>query len=213
MADILNDFVKDCYKIGKGHAEIRAILLESGWARGQIDEVLDRFVDTAYPVAVPKPAPFASPRLVFLNVIYFLVLFLSIFNVGGMLFNFLDYYLPDGLQGIHSFYSFSQFEEAIRTKMAMIACCVPLVWWISRLISKSVYETGQRHLMVRLKGIYFTMFVGVCVMLATAITFIYFFLSGELGLRFILKVLIVTLINIGVFVVYRSELRQAEEVA
>ncbi len=92
MPEALIDFVKDCYKAGKTHNEIRNVLKEAGWADEQIDEALGRFVDRAFPVAIPKSIVFASPRLVFLNIFYFLVLYLSIYNVVAMLFTFLDHY-------------------------------------------------------------------------------------------------------------------------
>ena len=211
MAQALIDFVKDCYKAGKGHSEIRSILTDTGWATEQIDEALAQFVDKPYPVAIPKPIVFASPRLVFLNIFYFLVLYLSIYDVVAVLFTFLDYYLPDGLgRMLGAFYTSRPIGEAIRTYLAIIICCVPLVWWSSRMISRAMEETKQRIPRIRLKLIYLTMFIGACVMLGNAICFVYYFLSGELGLRFILKVLILTALTVGLFAYYRAEIKQTE---
>ena len=211
MAEALIDFVKDCYKAGKGHSEIRTTLKDTGWATEQIDEALGQFVDKAYPVAIPRPVVFASPRLVFLNIFYFLVLYLSVYDVVAMLFTFLDYYLPDGLGRMQgAFYSSRPIGEAIRTYLATVICCVPLVWWSSRIISKAMEETKQRIPRIRLKLIYLTMFIGACVMLGNGICFIYYFLSGELGLRFVLKVLILTALTIGLFAYYRAEIKQTE---
>jgi hypothetical protein len=211
MSDTLLDFVKDCYKAGKSHSEIRAVLLETGWAIEQVDDALSRYVNRSFPVAIPKPIVFASPRLVFLNIFYFLVLYLSIYDVVAILFTFLDYYLPDGLgrrAGI--FYSSSSIGEAMRIYLATIICCVPLVWWSSRIISKAMEETKQRIPRIRLKLIYLTMFIGACVMLSNAICFIYYFLSGELGLRFIIKVAILSALTLGLFTFYRLEIVQTE---
>ena len=91
------DFVKDCCKAGKSHNEIKAVLLETGWSTEQVDDVLGRFVDRTFPIAIPRPIDFASPRLVFLNIFYFLVLYLSNYSLVATLFTFLDQYLPDGL--------------------------------------------------------------------------------------------------------------------
>ncbi len=54
MSEALIDFIKDCYKAGKTHKEIGAILKETGWAQEQIDEALGQFVDRAFPVASPS---------------------------------------------------------------------------------------------------------------------------------------------------------------
>jgi len=211
MSDTLIDFVKDCYKAGKSHNEIKAVLLETGWSTEQVDDVLGRFVDCSFPIAIPRPIVFASPRLVFLNIFYFLVLYLSIYNVVATLFTFLDKYLPDGLGRMAgAFYSSRSIGEAIRSYLARIICCVPLVWWSSRIISKAMEETKQRIPRIRLKLIYLTMFIGACVMLGNAICFIYYFLSGELGLRFMIKVAILSTLTLGLFTFYRVEIKQTE---
>ena len=78
------------------------------------------------------------------------------------------------------------------------------------MISRAMEETKQRIPRIRLKLIYLTMFIGACVMLGNAICFVYYFLSGELGLRFILKVLILTALTVGLFAYYRAEIKQTE---
>lgn len=211
MSEALIEFVKESCKAGKSHAEIRSVLKDAGWADEQIGEALERFVDRPFPVAIPRSIVFASPRLVFLNIFYFLVLYLSIYNVVAILFTFLDYYLPDGLgrnQG--AFYSYRPLGEAIRWYLATIICCIPIVWWSSRVINKAMDETKQRIPRIRLKLIYLTMFIGACVMLGNATCFIYYFLSGELGLRFIIKVAILSTLVIGIFAFYRLEIKQTE---
>ena len=211
MSDTLIDFVKDCCKVGKSHKEIKAVLLETGWSTEQVDDVLGRFVDSSFPIAIPRPIVFASPRLVFLNIFYFLVLYLSVYNVVATLFTFLDQYLPDGLGRMAgAFYSSRSIGEAIRTYLATIICCVPLVWWSWRIISKAMEETKQRIPRIRLKLIYLTMFIGACVMLGNAICFIYYFLSGELGHRFMIKVAILSMVTLGLFTFYRVEIKQTE---
>jgi Domain of unknown function (DUF5671) len=212
MSDTLIDFVKDCCKAGKSHTEIKAVLLETGWSTEQVDDALVRFVDRTFPIAIPRPIVFASPRLVFLNIFYFLVLYLSNYSVVATLFTFLDQYLPDGLgRFAGAFYSSSlSIGEAIRTYLAIIICCVPLVWWSSRIISKAMEETKQRIPRIRLKLIYLTMFIGACVMLGNAICFTYYFLSGEIGFRFMIKVAILSTLTLGLFTFYRVEIKQTE---
>lgn len=214
MADALIDFIKDSYKVGKTHNEIRAVLTETGWSTDQIEDALGRFVDRSFPVAIPRPAIFASPRLVFLNIFYFLVLYLSIYNVVATLFTFLDYYLPDGLGRMQgAFYSTHSVGEKIRGYLATIICCIPLVWWSNRVITRAMEETQQRIPRIRLKLIYLTIFVGACVMLGNSVCLIYYFLSGELGLRFIIKVAILSTLTLGLFAFYRLEIKQTESKA
>jgi hypothetical protein len=214
MTDSLIEFIKDSYKVGKTHTDIRAVLLQTGWAKEQVDEALDRFVDHPFPVAIPRSVVFASPRLIFLNIFYFLVLYLSIYNVVATLFTFLDHYLPDGLGRTNgAFYSRTSIGESIRWYLAMIVCCVPLVWWSNRVITNAIAETKQRIPQMRLRLIYLTMFIGACVLLGNAICLIYYFLSGELGLRFTIKVSILTFLILGLHAYYRVEIKQTEKEA
>jgi hypothetical protein len=129
-----------------------------------------------------------------------------------MLFTFLDYYLPDGLGRMHGtfYHSYRPIGEAIRWYLATIICCVPLGWWSSRIIRKAIEETKQRIPRIRLTLIYLTMFVGSCVLLGNATSFIYYFLSGELGMRFIIKILILSALVLGLFASYRIEIKQTE---
>lgn len=211
MSEVLHEFIKDCTKAGKTHADIRSILLETGWATEQVSEALERYVDRAYAVAIPRPIVFASPRLVFLNVFYFLVLYLSIYSTVSLLFTFLDHYLPDGLgQAPDTLSGYRPIGDAIRWNIASILCLVPLVAWSARIIRQAIAETKQRIPRIRLKLIYLTIFIGACVMLGNVTCFLYYFLSGELGLRFMLKVMILSTLVAGLFASYRVEIKQTE---
>lgn len=211
MSDSLIEFVKDSCKAGKSHDEIRAVLKDAGWANEQISEVLGRFADLDFPVAIPKPLIFASPRLTAINVFHFAVLYLSIYSVVAITFTFLDRYLPDGMGRTGgTFFSERSIGESIRWYLAEIICCVPLVWFTSRVIRKAMIETNQRIPIIRLKLIYFTMFVGAIVLLANGMSLVYYFLSGELGLRFMIKVTILTALVLGVFAYYRPEVKHIE---
>lgn len=215
MTEALNEFVKDARKAGKSFSEIRTVLVQSGWEQEQIEDSLGRFVETDFPVAVPKAVVFASPRLFFLNLFHFLVLYVSVYNVASTLFTFLDYYLPDGLgRTAGLFYSrYYTIGDAIRDNLAAIIICVPLVYLSHRAVTAAMAETKQRIPRIRLKLIYLTMFIGACVMVGNGICFVYYFLSGELGLRFMIKVAILTALTLGLFACYRVEIKQTESKA
>ena len=209
--EALIEFIKESCKAGKSHADIRAVLIESGWSEAQVDEALGQYVDKPFPVAIPKPVVFASPRLVFLNIFYFLVLYLAVYDVVAILFTFLDYYLPDGLGRMHgAFRGSSSIGESLRSYLATVICCVPLVWWSNGAITKAIAETRQRIPKIRLKLVYLTMFIGACVLLGNGICFVYYFLSGELGMRFLIKVVILTAVVAGLFSYYEIEIKQTE---
>lgn len=212
MSEELKNFVKDCYKAGKSHSEIEEVLKEAGWDNALVSEALGRFEDRDFPVAIPKYVVFASPRLVFLNLFYFLVLYLCIYNVVSMLFTFLDYNLPDGVQQMRGSYykSHRPIGESLRWYLSMVICTLPLVWWSSRIIKNAFMNTKQRIPRIRLILVYLTMFFGACVMLGNVACFINYFLSGELGLRFIIKVLILSSLVAGLYVYFKIEINETE---
>ena len=212
MDEAITEFVKDACKAGETRESIEDALRDAGWDDEQIKEALAKFHYKKFPVAIPKPKAYSSPRIVALNVFYFLVLYMSVYSVIAILFTFLDYYLPDGLgRWRGSFYGYDPIGEQIRGYLATVICCIPLVYFSNRIVLKAIEQSRQGIPRVRLKLIYFTMFVGACVMLGNAICFIYYFLSGELGMRFIIKVCILSTLIAGLFAYYRAEIRESEE--
>ncbi len=89
----LDLFIQESIKHGKSFEEIKRVLLEAGWQKHQIRSGLETYYLTKYPIAVPKPKPFISPRLFFLYLLYFLMLYLVVYNTVSLLFICLNYYL------------------------------------------------------------------------------------------------------------------------
>ena len=69
---------------------------------------------------------------------------------------------------------------------------------------------GKRLSAVRRWLTYLTLFIAACVLVGDLITLVHAFLSGELTLRFALKVGVVALIAGGIFGWYLWDLRQEE---
>lgn len=211
-SDVLVEFVKDARKAGKNLAETREVLIQSGWEPARVSEALSRFVDRDFPVAVPKPIVYASPRLTFLNLFHFLVLYLSTYHVVATLFTLLDFYLPDGLgRRIGFFYNYGSIGEALRDHIAVIVVGVPLVYLSNIVIQAAIFETKQAIPQIRLKLIYLTMFIGACVMLGNGICFVHYFLAGELSIRFMIKLGILSLLALAGFVFFKLETKDTEK--
>lgn len=211
MSHTLVEFIKDSCRAGKTHDDIRSVLKEGGWPDEEVEGALRKFVDRDYPVAIPKPVIFASPRLIFLNLFHFVVLYLATYDVIALLFTFLDYYMPDGLGRMQgAFYSSHPIGEAMRTNLAIVICTVPLVWLTSVVINRAIRSSKQPIPRIRLNLIYLTLFIGACVMLGNGVCFVNYFLSGELGARFLIKVAILTATTLGFFFYYKYETQEAE---
>ena len=210
----LDIFIRDATKAGKKLDDIKAALAEAGWDEARINAACANYVPSDFPVAVPRPQTFASPRLFFLNLFFFVLLYLVIYNVIAILFTMLDYYLPDPSGWVQSGYFATHSDsiaEAVQDNLSIIIVSTPLLFVTQRTIAKAMQMTKQAIPRIRLMLVYFTMFVGAVIILANASTFAYFVLRGELTLRFILKVAILTITVFGVYFYYRGELKQDED--
>ncbi len=208
----LDIFIKDSVKAGKKLDEIKSILFQAGWDEKHVNDSLGYFYPAEYPVAVPYPKTFASPRLFFLNLFSFLLLYLLAYNVVAILFSMLDHYLPDGLGQYKTgaFYEES-VKDAIHGYLAVILVAVPMLYITHRILTKAMQMTKQAIPRIRLMLIYLTLFAGACIILCNACLFVSYFLKGELSLRFVIKISILSVIVIGFYMYYRGALKQDEQ--
>lgn len=214
MSATLLDFVKDASRLGKSREEINAVLKTAGWPEDQLAAFWSKYSDAPFPVPVPKPTVYASPRLTMLNLFFFIVLYITIYSALSILFTILDYNLPDGrgqMRGIY--YSSQPIADAIRGYLAAIFVSAPLVYFTSRQLNKSMVAIGQFIHGTRLKLMNLSLLIAALVILCNFISFSYYFLSGELSIRFILKVLILTATSAGIYYFFKPEIAAFEKKA
>ena len=212
MSQVLDDFIKNSFQAGKTRQEINSALLKAGWQSEQLDPVWASYHNQDFPVPVPMPRAYVSPRYAMLNLFFFLILLMTIWAGDSILFTFLDYYLPDGLgrrQGLY--YSTQSIGESLRHYLATLIVCAPLLVMVGRFISRTAMQGTQSTPPIRLKLIYIMFFLAAFVMLTDFILFVYYFLSGELGIRFILKVAVCSVTALGLYYFYKPETGSAEK--
>jgi hypothetical protein len=214
MSAALLDFVKDASRLGKGRDEINTALKTAGWPEDQLNAFWSKYHSMAFPIPVPKPTVYASPRLTTLNIFYFVVLYITVYAAIDIMFTFLDYHLPDGNGNMRGwYYSSMPIAEKIRHSLAAIIACVPLLYISNRALQKGMQTTGQFIHGTRLKLRNLTLFVAAIITLFDVIAFIYYFLSGELGLRFIIKVIILSAVSFGTYFYFKPEMAAFEKKA
>lgn len=214
MSAALHDFVKDASRLGKNRDDINAALKAAGWPEDQLSAFWNKYSDAPFPIPVPKPTLYASPRLTTLNLFYFFVLYISIYAAIDIVFTILDYHLPDGRGNMRGwYYSTAPLADQIRHSLAAIIASVPLVYFTNRALQRGIASTGQFIHGTRLKLMNLTLFVAAVISLFDVIGFIYYFLSGELGLRFILKVLVLTTVSVATYLYFKPEMAAFEKKA
>jgi hypothetical protein len=202
-------FVKEALNSGASKADIDKALAEAGWPRHQISNALDMYSEVEFPVPVPVPKAHFSARDTFLYLVMFGMLYVSAYNLGSLLFQFVNLAFPDA--------AFEQYREysgaRIRFSISALIVAFPVFLLISTIIARQINrEPAQRLSAIRRWLTYLTLAISSCVIAGDLIYLFNSFLSGELTMRFVLKVLIVGGISGGIFYYYLSEARNDDRI-
>ncbi|QQR68605.1 MAG: hypothetical protein IPI58_07080 [Alphaproteobacteria bacterium] len=200
---------------GLSEDKIAEALAAAGWPQTAIKETMARYhFQPSFPLAVPRPGTFSSPRISVLNVFSFALLYTIIHASVSILFTILDRYLPDGLgQYGRGYYYSTDLAAAIRDQFAILIVALPSFFGIERARQKNAKRLRQAMPRLRLWLINLTSLLGWSVLFCMACGTVYYFLDGELGVRFLLKLAILAMIVLGSNLYYRLEVRKAEESA
>lgn len=202
-------FVKEALSSGASKADTEKALIEAGWPNDQITNALAAFSDTKFLIPVPVPKVHLSARDTFLYLVMFGMLYLSAYNLGNLFFQFVNLALPDP-----AFQQYAQYSNArIRFSISALVVAFPIFLFISSMIAKQVQnEPAQRLSAIRRWLTYLTLAIASCIIAGDLIYLLNNLLSGELTLRFVLKVLIVGSLTSSIFFYYLSEIRNDDRV-
>ena len=197
--DELLRFVRDAMRQGIPQTEIREVLLEAGWGDPQIRRALARF--RVSPFGFPVPSPRVSePREAFIYLILFATMYLSAFNLGHLVFQFIDQVFP----GAYSI----PFDRAIRWPTSVLIVALPVFFCLTRVTNRAVgTDPGRRDSQVRRILTYLTLILSSFVLIGVLTSIVYNFLGDALTARFVLKALTAGLIAGGVFGYYLKDVR------
>ncbi|MEK7516638.1 MAG: DUF5671 domain-containing protein [Patescibacteria group bacterium] len=151
----------------------------------------------------------ASPRDVFLHLFAIVTLYISAFSFGRLIFDYINLFLPDALE-MGQYHAPARYSyQSMRWSIAALIIVFPAYFFVSRYLLK-LYEKNpaQKNLRIRKWLIYFTLFLAAIVIIIDLVTLVFRLLSGELTVRFILKVLTVLYIAGVIFGYYMWELRR-----
>lgn len=187
----LKEFVKLSLQAGATREATRDILLQAGWPADQVQDALGEYAELDFLVPVPKPRTHVSARDAFFYLVMFSMLYLSVFHLGGLLFVFVDMALPDAA---NSGYRVAQLGS-VRFSVANLLIAWPLFLLLATRVQRLVdREPAQRLSAIRKWLTWLTLAIAACVVAGDLIYLVYRLLSGELSLRFLLKVLIVAVL-------------------
>ena len=209
MASDLELFVREALMKGASKEQIAATLGEAGWSSEQVSRALLAYADTAFVVPVPRPRATLSAREAFFYLVLFAALYTAAWSLGSLLFDMLNRVLPDAAD---QDWVSARALESMRWSTASLIIALPLYLWIARLLAGEVTRDPLARLSpVRRWLTYLTLFLASIALVSDMITLVYHLLSGEITLRFVLKVLVVGAIAGAIFGYYLSDLRRGEK--
>lgn len=205
----LSVFVRQALDRGLPRKELENVLREAGWPADQVRDALGAFADVEFPIPVPRPKPYLSAREAFIYLVLFSTLYASAISLGTLSFQLIDRVLPDPTAD--PAVTLAVTREAIRWSIAWLVVAFPIFFLVARANRRAVRQDPIRGLSkVRRWLTYLTLFVGAAILIGVLTTIVYNLLSGELTVRFALKVLTVALITGSVFGYFLSDIRKEE---
>lgn len=199
-------FVKEALTRGLPRPEIETALLSAGWEREQVQASLRSYAEAPFPIPVPRPTPYLSAREAFLFLLLFTTLYLSAFNLGQLLFQFINLAVPDPAA---TGPSVVESRRLIRWAVSTLVVAFPVFLYLSSLTGREVRtDPAKRASKVRRWLTYLTLFIAATVVIGDLIALLNDLLAGELTLRFGLKALVVAVIAGGLFAYYLHDARQ-----
>jgi len=206
-ADELTSFVKDGLSRGLPRRDLEDALGAAGWKTVEIRSALERFADTALPIPVPRPRANLSARDAFVYLVLFSTLYIVAFNVGSVLFSFIDAWIPDPGFDPPAGY----LARATRWNVSALIAAAPVFLFVSTLTGRDIRRDPMtRASKVRRWLTYLTLFVAAGLLIGDVTTLVYNVLGGELTLRFVSKAAVVAAIAGAVFLYYTADVRAAE---
>ncbi|MFC2082480.1 DUF5671 domain-containing protein [Candidatus Bipolaricaulota bacterium] len=201
-------FVRDSLARGQSRSSIEDALLQAGWKADQVRHAIDAFAPVEFPIPVPRPKLYLSAREAFMYLVLFTTLYLTTFNLGRLLFQFINLGFPD----LAAHYDFvDSVRQAVRFSVASLVIAFPIFMYLSLLIGRSIKrDPSKRASKVRKWLTYMTLFVAAGVIIGDLTALVYSFLGGDLSARFALKVVTVAVIAGGIFGYYLWDLRKEE---
>jgi hypothetical protein len=208
ISDELLGFVRDALGRGLPRKQIEDALRQAKWEPAQVKGALAEFAEVDFPIPVPRPRPYLSAREAFMYLVLFSTLYVSAYNFGTLLFQFINGAFPDPAASGWGDYS----DTAVRWSVSSLIVAFPVYLYVSLLISRAIrQDPGKRASKIRRWLTYLTLFVAAGVLIGDFIALVYNFLGGELTTRFVLKVATVGCIAGAVFGYYLWSLRHEEK--
>jgi hypothetical protein len=204
----LTSFIDQARQTGMDHATIFLLLRSAGWKDRQVAEAI---ANRELTIGIPERAGIGSPRDAFLHLLAFSALYAWVTCLIYLMFAYVEFAFPDPVKPTQT-YAIESALSNIRWCMAALIVLFPLfafVWgYLLRQVrvSPEIAKGGFRRWLS-----FYSLFLLAATVCGDLITAIYYFVEGDLTVRFLLKVASLFAITATLFLYLALTLRSEGE--
>jgi hypothetical protein len=205
----LDGFIEAAKSKGAPDETLAGLLRERGWTAKEVSAAFGRYYErlTGLVAPVRNAKTGEAARDAFLYLLAFSTLATWATALGALLFSYYDRWFPDPLaRG----YAGSRWD--ISWQLACIIVAFPLYVLVTRAILRGLEQEPQKtDSGVRKWLTYMALLIAAGILVGDLITFLSYFLNGELTAHFVLKVVTVIAIAGGIIWYYMGTLKEGGE--
>jgi hypothetical protein len=207
----LQKFIAAAKEHGASDESLVGILENSGWPKSQILQALGERYESLSGVQIPPGKKTTTPaKDAFLYLLSFATLATWTVSLGSICFSLIDDWIRDPLG--HTNYMGGVSE--ISTELASLLVTFPLYLFVMRIIVSDTRRAPEKlESGVRKWLTYIALLIAAGVMIGDVVTFLAYYLRGEVTSRFLAKVAVTLLISGVVFWYYLGSLRDSHKEA
>jgi len=202
----LQKFIAAAKEQGASDESLVGILENAGWPKAAIWGALGQRYESLSGLHIPPGRKTATPaKDAFLYLLSFSTLAAWTISLGSICYSLIDDWIRDPLT--YNNYGMG-LSYRISTELACLVVTFPLYLFVMRVILSETRQAPEKlDSAIRKWLTYIALLLAAGVMVGGVVTFLAFYLRGDLTSRFVAKVGVTLLISTGVFWYYLGSLR------
>lgn len=206
----LQKFIATAREHGASDEALLGILENAGWPKSEIWAALGERYEALCGLRIPPGKKSTTPaKDAFLYLLSFATLATWTIALGSICYSLIDDWIRDPLAQNYPHLSLSY---QISTELAALIVTFPLYLFVIRIIVSQTRQAPEKlESGVRKWLTYIALLIAASIMIGDVVTFLAYYLRGELTSRFVAKVAVTLLISGGVFWYYLGSLREARK--
>jgi hypothetical protein len=204
--DSLQEFLDAAKRQGTSDETLVGLLRGRGWSEEDVYRALADHYEAQSGLQVPVYKRSGSAKDAFLYLLSFSTLATWTFGAGSVMFTLIDRWIKDPLSPTN-YYANTYYQMA--DSLACVIVAFPVYVFVMRYIIREAEGHPEKLASpVRKWLTYIALLIAACVVVGDLITFLTYFLRGDLTARFVAKVAVVLVIAGGVFWYYMGSLQR-----